>query len=106
MAEATRPLTHRLAEVTAVAAVYYGVARLGLLLAIPPGYATPVWPASGIALASVLLLGYRACAGVWLGSFLANVTTSYAASSPIVSLAVPGEIALGAARAGTAGSTS
>jgi integral membrane sensor domain MASE1 len=32
-----------------------------------------VWPPSGIALAAVLLLGYRAAAGIWLGSFLINL---------------------------------
>jgi len=43
-----------LAKLAAMAAAYYVVGRLGLLLAIPPGYATAVWPASGIALAGVL----------------------------------------------------
>ena len=38
-----------LAKLAAMAAAYYAVGRLGLLLAIPPGYATAVWPASGIA---------------------------------------------------------
>ena len=38
------------AKLAVIAAAYYVVGRLGLLLAIPPGYATAVWPASGIAL--------------------------------------------------------
>jgi integral membrane sensor domain MASE1 len=66
----------RLAELTAVAAAYYLVGRLGLLLSIPPGYATSVWPASGIALAGTLLFGFRVSPGIWLGSFLVNVGTS------------------------------
>jgi len=45
---------------------------LGLQLAIPPGYATAVWPASGIALAAVLLGGAPTVVGVWLGSFFVN----------------------------------
>src|SRR5262245_60687408 len=62
--------------VSAVAVAYYVVGRLGLLLAIPPGYATAVWPASGIALAVTLLFGYRVWPGVLLGSFLINLRTS------------------------------
>src|SRR5262245_55088232 len=33
-----------------------------------------VWPPAGIALAAVLLHGYRAWPAVWLGAFLANMT--------------------------------
>ena len=36
----------------------------GLLLAIPPGYASPVFPAAGLALAAVLRLGWRALPGI------------------------------------------
>ena len=43
-------------------------------MAIPPGYATAVWPASGIALAALLLGGSRLWPGVWAGSFAANFT--------------------------------
>jgi len=59
-----------------MAAAYYVVGRLGLLLTIPPGYATAVWPASGIALAGTLLFGYRVWPGILLGSFLINLRTS------------------------------
>ena len=57
-----------------LAAVYFAAAKLSLPLAIPPGYATAVWPPSGIALAALLLLGPRAWPGVWLGAALVNVT--------------------------------
>ena len=65
-----------LAKLAAMAAAYYVVGRLGLLLAIPPGYATAVWPASGIALAGILLFGYRVWPGILLGSFLINLRVS------------------------------
>jgi PAS domain S-box-containing protein len=65
-----------LAKLAATATAYYVVGRLGLLLAIPPGYATAVWPASGIALAGTLLFGYRVWPGILLASFLINVETS------------------------------
>ncbi|MGH8729741.1 MAG: MASE1 domain-containing protein, partial [Burkholderiales bacterium] len=57
-----------------LAAVYFATAKLSLLLAIPPGYATAVWPPSGIALAATLLLGYRIWPGIWLGAVLVNLT--------------------------------
>jgi PAS domain S-box-containing protein len=64
------------AKMAATGIAYYVVGRLGLLLAIPPGYATAVWPASGIALAGTLLFGYRVWPGILLASFLINVETS------------------------------
>ena len=51
-----------------VALTYYVSGRLGLFLTIPPGQATAVWPASGIALASLLLLGYRFWPAVFFGA--------------------------------------
>lgn len=54
------------------ALTYFAVARLALLLAIPPGYATAVWPSAGIALAVLYLCGYRYWPAVVLGSFLSN----------------------------------
>ncbi len=58
---------------TALIAVAYLLAgQLGQLLTVPPTYATAVWPASGIALAAILLLGYRVWPGVFVGAVLAN----------------------------------
>ena len=59
--------------IVAVAAADYMSGRLGLLLALPPGFSTAVWPPSGIALAAVLLFGYGVWPGVWLGSFAMNI---------------------------------
>jgi PAS domain S-box-containing protein len=55
-----------------VAAAYFIAARLGLSLAFTNKSVSPVWPPTGIALAGLLLLGYRASPGVFLGAFLAN----------------------------------
>ncbi|MFT5374610.1 MAG: CHASE1-domain containing sensor protein, partial [Candidatus Latescibacterota bacterium] len=68
-------------DVLFIGVAYYVFGRLGLLLAIPPGYATAIWPASGIALAGMLLLGNRVWPGVLLGSFLVNIGTSLDTSS-------------------------
>jgi signal transduction histidine kinase/integral membrane sensor domain MASE1 len=58
-------------------AAYYILGKLGLLLAVPPGYATAIWAPSGIALAGLLLGGYRLWPGVFLGSVAVNLTTSF-----------------------------
>jgi len=57
-----------------IAGVYFVAARMSLALAIPPGYATAVWPPSGIALAAILLLGGRIWPGIWIGAALVNLT--------------------------------
>ncbi|MGO9413990.1 MAG: CHASE domain-containing protein, partial [Syntrophobacteraceae bacterium] len=69
-----------------IAAAYFALARLSLLLAIPPSYASAIWPAAGLALASVLLWGYRVWFGVWLGSFAANLWTALNAGNAILSV--------------------
>ena len=55
---------------TALAYVAAGLAAL--LLAIPPGYAAPLYPAAGIALASVLVYGRRMLGAVGLAAFCVN----------------------------------
>lgn len=59
-----------------LAAAYLVAGRLGLLLAIPPGYATAIFPPAGIALAALLVWGRGAWPGIWLGSFLMNLSIS------------------------------
>ncbi|WP_426173641.1 CHASE domain-containing protein [Massilia sp. TWR1-2-2] len=57
----------------ALAAVYYGMARLGLMLAFESTNVSPLWPPSGIALAALLLVGRHVWPGVMLGAFSANL---------------------------------
>ncbi len=65
----------RLGFILLVGAVYFGAARLGLLLASVHGSVSPVWPATGIAIAALLLGGTRMWPGVALGAFAANFLT-------------------------------
>jgi signal transduction histidine kinase len=95
-----------LLRIAAVALTYAIAGRLGLLLAIPPGYATAVWPPSGVALAAILLGGSRLWPGVLIGSFAVNVSTSWDGGSlagVLRSLAIAGGIAGGAALQAVAG---
>jgi integral membrane sensor domain MASE1 len=55
---------------------YFGSGKLGLTLAIVNPSATAVWPPTGIALAALLVLGYRAWPAILAGAFLVNITTS------------------------------
>jgi PAS domain S-box-containing protein len=64
----------RAGQIAFLAAAYFAAGKLALLLAIPPGYATPIWPASGIALAALLMTSGATWPGIWLGSFGANLS--------------------------------
>jgi PAS domain S-box-containing protein len=61
-----------LARVALLAALYMLTGKLGLLLAVPPGYATIIWPASGIAIGMLIMHGARLWPAVLIGSFLLN----------------------------------
>ena len=61
-------------QIALLTALYLAAGKLALLVAIPPGYASAIWPPSGIALAALLVFGGRLWPGVWLGSLLANLT--------------------------------
>jgi PAS domain S-box-containing protein len=62
----------------------YALMALGSLqLAIPPGFAAPVWPAAGLALAAVLSGGIRFLPAVAAGSFIANLMISQRAGGDI-----------------------
>src|SRR5256886_517815 len=56
--------------------VYFIAGKLGLMLASLHASASPVWPAAGIALAALLVLGYRAWPAIFVGAFLVNLTTA------------------------------
>jgi PAS domain S-box-containing protein len=71
-----RSVSSNVLWMAALAGVYFLAGKLGLKLAFLHQSASPVWPPTGIALAAVLLLGYRVWPGIWLGGFLVNVTTA------------------------------
>src|SRR4029077_16440523 len=52
---------------------YFIAGKLGLTLASLNASASPVWPPAGIALAALLLLGYRVWPAILVGAFLVNV---------------------------------
>jgi two-component sensor histidine kinase/integral membrane sensor domain MASE1 len=59
-----------------VALCYFVVAKLGLQLASVQPNATPIWPSTGIAIAAVLLWGYRISPAVFIAAFAINQLTA------------------------------
>lgn len=54
---------------------YFLTAKGGLIFDPVSGFATLVWPPTGIALAALLLFGYQLWPGIFLGAFLVNFTS-------------------------------
>jgi two-component sensor histidine kinase len=71
-----RRLFDHVVLLSAIAIIYVALAKLSLALASIHPSATPIWPPTGYALATVLLLGYRVSPAVFLGAFIANITTA------------------------------
>jgi PAS domain S-box-containing protein len=66
-----------------VAIVYFAAAELGLSLASVHENVTPVWPPTGIAIASLLIFGRRVWPGVFIGALAANLPTHLPVGSAI-----------------------
>jgi two-component sensor histidine kinase/integral membrane sensor domain MASE1 len=65
-------LPRLIAAIVLVAAVYFASARLGLSLAFSTKQVTAIWPPTGVALAALVLMGYRVWPGIYVGAFFAN----------------------------------
>lgn len=89
------PVTAFRIVVLAIAMFFGG--WLGMKMAVPPGYASPLWPPAGIALSALLIWGRRLWPGVWLGA-IANqflAVSDYAEHLTLVTLATSFLIACG-----------
>jgi integral membrane sensor domain MASE1 len=63
-------------ELGLIGIIYFLVAKGGLFLASINPSATPIWPATGLALAAVLIGGYRVWPAILLAAFAANAITA------------------------------
>ena len=61
------------ALIVGVGVLYYYMARFGLWFSYRESHASSIWPPAGLALAAMLLLGWRVWPGIWLGAFAASV---------------------------------
>jgi signal transduction histidine kinase len=64
-----------LPAIGALALIYFVAGKLALRLAFLHASVSPVWPPAGIALAALLVLGFRVWPAIFVGAFLVNLTT-------------------------------
>jgi signal transduction histidine kinase len=64
-----------LVEILILAVVYHLAARIGLSMAYVQANTSPVWPPMGIALAALLIFGYRLWPGISLGVLVGSLLT-------------------------------
>ena len=72
MSDSPRSAPQALLVALATALLYGAVGAVALMLAGPPGYASPLYPPAGIALVAVLTYGRAALPGVFLGALFVN----------------------------------
>ena len=87
----------RLKQVVLTGFAYMILGALGLALSNAPGYASPIFPAAGLAIAAALCSGTAILPGVWFGSFLLNcLVAGNNGTLTLVGLVVAAFIATGA----------
>src|SRR5262245_59534613 len=69
------------ARLSALAMVYVALGKVGLMMAPVSGFATLVWAPTGVALAALVLGGYRLWPGVAVGALVTNL---WAGAPPLV----------------------
>ena len=68
-----RPYYYYWSVYLALPLAYIVTGRVGLLLAVPPGYATAVFMPAGLAVGSFFLAGSKTLVGTFVGSFFLNI---------------------------------
>ena len=68
------PKRAAVALILGLGVLYLACARLGLAINAVAGFATLVWPPTGIAIAALLIFGIPIWPGIFLGAFIANLT--------------------------------
>ncbi|MEO6117572.1 MAG: diguanylate cyclase [Methylotenera sp.] len=63
--------------------VYVVTGKLGLMLALPPGYASAIFPPAGIAIAASFVAGKKSLPAIFLGSLLLNTWVGYTTNHKI-----------------------
>jgi diguanylate cyclase len=76
----------------ATIAVYLGTGLLSHALALPAGYATPVYLPAGVGFALTVVLGWRALPGIAIGAFLMHLPDGWVAPDTVPSVAAAATI--------------
>jgi signal transduction histidine kinase/CheY-like chemotaxis protein len=78
-----RSLTPEINFRRGIGAIYFALAKGGLALASIHPSATPIWPPTGVALAAVLLWGYRTWPAIFTAAVIANAMTAGSVATAI-----------------------
>lgn len=89
----------RLAPDLLIVAAYVITGRLGLTLAVPPGYASAIFPPAGIAVAAMLVGGPTTLRATFLGSLLLNVWIGHSVTHQFSIVGVAAALIIAAASA-------
>jgi signal transduction histidine kinase len=73
-----------LGALLALGIAYFAFGRIGLLFAYPNPSISTIWPDTGIAIATLLLLGLDLWPAVFVGAFLTNVATTGSIESSLL----------------------
>ncbi len=73
---------HEIRNGLLLAVLYIVGGKLSLILALPPGYASPIFPPAGIAVAAVFIGGRRTLPWIFLGSAVLNLWVGYSPENP------------------------
>ncbi len=82
-------------QILLMAICYAVTARLGIFFALPPANVTAIWAPSGIAVACLLLRGYRIWPGIWLGAFVMDLHSLFAPDKALLTTAISAGMATG-----------
>src|SRR5512135_3483977 len=77
-----------------LAVAYVASGKLGLMLALPPGYASPVFPPAGIAIAAAFVGGRKTLPWIFLGSLVLNVWVAYTGTHKIALLDIEAAVTI------------
>jgi signal transduction histidine kinase len=73
---AWRPVHAFLAKLVLVCLAYFAAGRLGLAVPFTNVNISPIWPPAGIAVACILIFGYRIWPAIFVGAFFTNFFSS------------------------------
>ena len=78
---------------------YVIAGRLELFLAVPPGYATPIFMPAGIAVGATFLAGATTLPAIFVGSLLLNIWVGYSKAGHLDAIQIAAAIAIASASA-------
>jgi PAS domain S-box-containing protein len=97
MPQPPAPTVHWTLASALVGLLYVAFGWLGIFLTVPPGLAAPLYPPAGVALAFVLVFGWRVLPAVAVAAFVVNAFVTSDRGLTLVQWWVPICIGLGAA---------